>query len=138
MGFRFRKSVTLFPGVRLNLSKSGVSTSVGRPGATVNLGSGGVRGNVGLPGTGLSYNKRLTRGGGRGFWWLGLALFALFAVLSVGKLFGGSTRSHEARSSTFHPAAASSAHCACGTSTCTGPRGGHYCLMPEGAKRYIR
>jgi len=29
MGFRFRKSIKLLPGIRINLSKSGVSTSVG-------------------------------------------------------------------------------------------------------------
>jgi Protein of unknown function (DUF4236) len=38
MGFlRFRRSIKLFPGVKINLSKTGVSTSIGRPGATVNL-----------------------------------------------------------------------------------------------------
>jgi len=37
MGFRYRKSIKIIPGVRVNLSKSGVSTSIGRPGATVNV-----------------------------------------------------------------------------------------------------
>lgn len=55
MGFRFRKSIKLFPGVRLNLSKTGVSTSIGRPGAMINVRGRRVRGSVGLPGTGLSY-----------------------------------------------------------------------------------
>lgn len=59
MGFRFRRSLTLFPGVRLNLSRSGVSVSLGRPGASVSVGKRGVRGNVGIPGTGLSYSTRL-------------------------------------------------------------------------------
>lgn len=63
MGFRFRKSIKLLPGVRLNLSKSGVSTSIGRRGATVNLSERGVRGTVGLPGTGLSYSQDITSGG---------------------------------------------------------------------------
>ena len=57
MGFRFRRAVKLFPGVRLNLSKSGVSTSVGVRGAHVTLGHGQVRETVGLPGTGLSYTE---------------------------------------------------------------------------------
>lgn len=56
MGFRFRRSVRLAPGVRLNFSKSGVSTSVGGRGATVNLSKHGTRTTVGLPGTGLSYS----------------------------------------------------------------------------------
>lgn len=30
--FRFRRNFRLFPGVRVNLSKSGVSTSIGRRG----------------------------------------------------------------------------------------------------------
>lgn len=60
MGFRFRKSIRLFPGVRINLSKGGVSASVGRPGATINIGRKGVRGTVGLPGSGLSYSEMLT------------------------------------------------------------------------------
>lgn len=56
MGFRFQKRIKLLPGVRLNLSKSGVSTSIGGRGATVNLRKGRARATVGLPGTGLSYS----------------------------------------------------------------------------------
>lgn len=61
MGFRFRRTLRLFPGVRLNFSKSGVSTSIGRPGATLNLGPRGPKYTVGVPGTGLSYSQRLFR-----------------------------------------------------------------------------
>lgn len=43
MGFRFRKSVRLGRGLRINLSKSGASLSAGRSGATVNLSRRGVR-----------------------------------------------------------------------------------------------
>ena len=57
MGFRFRKSIKLAPGVRLNLTKKGISSlSVGKRGATVNVGKKGTRGTVGLPGSGLSYS----------------------------------------------------------------------------------
>lgn len=63
MSFRFRKSVKIAPGVRLNLSKSGVSTSLGTRGATVNIGKKGVRSTVGIPGTGLSHT--MTHGKGR-------------------------------------------------------------------------
>lgn len=59
MGLRFRKSIRLFPGIRLNLSKGGVSASVGRPGATVNVSKRGLRGTVGVPGSGLSYSEDL-------------------------------------------------------------------------------
>lgn len=62
MGFRFRKSVKLMPGVRLNIGKTGISASVGGKGATVNVGKRGVRGTVGIPGTGISYSEDLTPG----------------------------------------------------------------------------
>jgi len=61
MGFRFRRSFKIVPGVRLNVSKSGLSTSIGRPGATLNVGGKrGPRVTVGLPGTGLSYSEQLS------------------------------------------------------------------------------
>jgi len=60
MALRFRQSFKLFPGARVNLSKSGVSVSLGGPGATLNLSSRGVGMTVGVPGTGLSYSTRLS------------------------------------------------------------------------------
>ena len=59
MGFRFRKSFKLAPGVRFNISKSGFSTSLGKRGASLNLGTRGVRGSVGIPGTGVGYQTAL-------------------------------------------------------------------------------
>jgi uncharacterized protein DUF4236 len=59
MGFRFRKSVKLAPGLKLNFSKNGVSTSIGGHGLTTNISRRGVRETVGLRGTGLSYSTRL-------------------------------------------------------------------------------
>jgi hypothetical protein len=64
MGFRFRRSLKILPGVRLNFSNSGVSTTLGPRGATVSLGKRGPRANVGIPGTGISYSTAL--GGGEG------------------------------------------------------------------------
>ena len=60
MGFRFRRSVKLLPGVRLNFSARGVSTSLGGRGATVNISRRGTRATVGIPGTGLSYSAKLS------------------------------------------------------------------------------
>jgi hypothetical protein len=57
VGWRYRSSIRLLPGLRVNLSKSGASLSLGRRGATVNLGRRGIRGTVGLPGTGISYSE---------------------------------------------------------------------------------
>ena len=53
MGVRFRRRLTLFPGVTLNFSKSGISTTFGVPGASVNVGKDGVFFNAGIPGTGI-------------------------------------------------------------------------------------
>jgi hypothetical protein len=59
MGLRFQRRMTLFPGVALNFSKSGVSVTLGRPGACVNIGGEGATATVGLPGSGLSYRHKL-------------------------------------------------------------------------------
>ena len=57
---RFRRSIKLFPGVRFNFSKSGISTSLGVTGATINIKPGrSTRATVGIPGTGLSHTENL-------------------------------------------------------------------------------
>ena len=61
MPFRFRRSIRIAPGIRLNLSKSGVSTSVGERGAHITVGHGHTRTTVGVPGTGLSYTTTSRR-----------------------------------------------------------------------------
>lgn len=55
MGFRFRKSFRILPGVKFNLSKTGVSASFGPRGLTTNVGRRGVRTTFSWLGTGLSY-----------------------------------------------------------------------------------
>ena len=60
MGFRFRKSFKIMPGVRVNLSKSGISTSLGMRGARLNLGRKGMRATTGIPGTGISHEMSLS------------------------------------------------------------------------------
>lgn len=57
MGFRFYRRIPIFPGVTLNLGKSGISLSLGIRGARITLGKNGVRKTVGLPGTGMSYTS---------------------------------------------------------------------------------
>ena len=56
MGLRFRRSVKIIPGVRLNFSKSGTSLSLGGRGFTTNISKRGTKTTVGLPGTGISYS----------------------------------------------------------------------------------
>lgn len=61
MGLRFQKRIRILPGVYINLSKSGVSASVGGKGSTINVGSTGRRMvTFGIPGTGLSYRTSLS------------------------------------------------------------------------------
>ncbi len=64
MGFRFQQRVRLFPGARLNFSRSGVSLTLGPRGAGVTLGGpGGPHANLGLPGSGLSWRGKIGGGG---------------------------------------------------------------------------
>lgn len=57
MGLRFTRRVRLFPGVSVNLSKSGASMSFGVRGAHYTVGSRGRRVTVGIPGTGMYYTQ---------------------------------------------------------------------------------
>ncbi|WP_294078501.1 DUF4236 domain-containing protein, partial [Thiolapillus sp.] len=59
MVLRFRRSVKIAPGVKINFGKRGMSVSAGVRGATITAGKRGVYGNVGIPGTGLSYRTKL-------------------------------------------------------------------------------
>ena len=93
MGFRFRKRIKIAPGISLNLSRSGVSTSLGGNGLTVNVGRGKMRTTVGISGTGISYSTTSATDGDRpaegkparlGLWLL-LAVVVLLAFLLGGK-----------------------------------------------------
>lgn len=56
MGFRFRKSINLGGGARVNLSKSGVGYSFGTKGARITkTANGRTRTTVGIPNTGVSH-----------------------------------------------------------------------------------
>ena len=56
MTWNFRKKITIIPGVHLNISKSGVSTSIGIKGASITIGKNGTYLNNSIPGTGI-YNR---------------------------------------------------------------------------------
>lgn len=60
MGLRFRKSFKLAPGLRLNMSGSGFSWTLGPRGASINLGRRGIRRNLDLPG-GFSFQNQSNR-----------------------------------------------------------------------------
>ncbi len=59
MGVRFRKSIKLAPGIRMNLSGSGASWTLGSRGASVGIGKRGAFLNAGIPGTGLYSRQQL-------------------------------------------------------------------------------
>lgn len=59
MGFRFHRSAKIFPGIRLNFSKSGLGLSFGVKGYRVSIGPAGIRRTVSLPGTGISHIDQL-------------------------------------------------------------------------------
>ena len=59
MALRFRRSIKLAPGIRMNFSGRGASLTVGPRGASVNFGSRGAYLNSGIPGTGLYSRSRL-------------------------------------------------------------------------------
>ena len=51
MAWNYRKRVKIAPGVHLNFSKSGVSTSIGPKGAKVTFGKNGTYMSTSIPGT---------------------------------------------------------------------------------------
>ena len=63
MGWRFRKSFRLIPGVRLNISRSGPSITLGGSPVSLGLGPRGTHLNLGIPGSGIGYRHRLSSGG---------------------------------------------------------------------------
>jgi len=62
--FRFRRSIRLAPGIRLNIiisRRGGLSISIGRRGARVMLGHGYTRASVIAPDTGISHTATTHR-----------------------------------------------------------------------------
>jgi hypothetical protein len=108
MGWRFHRVLNIIPGVRLNVSKSGVSTSLGPRGADVNIGPHGATTNAGIPGTGLSYRQKLGVAHGSG---IGVGLFIAALAFAGWKYFGG--EAHAPSAPTLPPA----------TQTTTAPTG---------------
>ncbi len=64
MAFRFRKTVRLAPGLRINIAKKGASLSVGGKGLTYNIGGKGTRSTLGIPGSGASWSTYRRHSGG--------------------------------------------------------------------------
>lgn len=62
MAIRFRKSIKLAPGVRMNLSGGGLSWTLGPRGASIGIGKRGTYLNAGIPGTGAYTRQALSSG----------------------------------------------------------------------------
>lgn len=55
--FRFRRSIKIAPGIKINLNKKSTSLTIGRRGIHTTINGSGVRNTIGLPGSGLSYTS---------------------------------------------------------------------------------
>lgn len=62
MAWSFRRRIKIIPGVHLNFSRSGISTSIGFQGASLTLGKSGTFLNTSIPGLGI-YNRQKILGG---------------------------------------------------------------------------
>lgn len=74
MAFRFRRSMKLAPGVRVNLNKGGPGVRVGTKGAGVTVGTKGTQASAGIPGTGLSYSGKVSKAKAPGWGLIGKVL----------------------------------------------------------------
>lgn len=59
MAWSYRRRIKIIPGVHLNFSKSGISTSIGVKGASVTLGKNGSYLNTSIPGLGIYSRQKL-------------------------------------------------------------------------------
>src|ERR1700756_4237863 len=87
MGFRFRKSIKILPGIRLNVGRKGInSVSVGGRGATANIGKHGTHTTYSIPGTGISYRTGSYKSGSgsTGVGCCGLCFFGFIALAFFG------------------------------------------------------
>ena len=64
MGFRFRKSIKLLPGPKINLSKSGISFTLGKKGCKTNIKPGkSPKTTFTIPKTGIPMKRNGVKGG---------------------------------------------------------------------------
>ncbi len=59
MAWNYRRRIKIIPGVHLNFSKNGISTSIGIKGANVTVGKNGIYLNSGIPALGIYSRKKL-------------------------------------------------------------------------------
>jgi Protein of unknown function (DUF4236) len=59
VSWQFRKSFTVIPGVKLNLTSRGLSTTIGAAPFSLNIGPNGAYRNISIPGTGIRNRERI-------------------------------------------------------------------------------
>ena len=109
--FRLFRRIKIAPGVTINVSKSGLSTSFGPKGAKITVGKRGIRRTVGIPGTGMYYTSLSSPGqksatpviapaapssvGAPTTWgirsWVGVLVVVVILAAVVGSCLGGSS-----------------------------------------------
>lgn len=92
MPFRFRKIIPLGKGFHINLSKGGISSSMGGKGYHLNLGKRGIKSTISAPGTGLSYSTNLSGKSKdnaltQGITWIIIAGVILFLCIACACIF---------------------------------------------------
>ena len=106
--FRLFRRIKIAPGVTVNVSKSGLSTSFGPRGAKVTVGKRGIRKTVGIPGTGMYYTSlsspkeaspesatpavapaASTSSGWKPRTWVGILIAVVILAAAIGSSMGG-------------------------------------------------
>ena len=83
MAWNFRKRIKIAPGVHLNFSKRGVSTSIGPKGAKLTFGKNGTYLNKGIPGTGLYSREKISSGNKSSNSGCAIVLLVIFLLMGV-------------------------------------------------------
>lgn len=83
MAWNYRKRIKIAPGIHLNLSKGGVSTSIGPKGAKVTFGKNGTYLNQGIPGTGLYSREKLSSGNKSSNSGCAMVLLVIFLLMGI-------------------------------------------------------
>lgn len=107
MAWKYRKRIKIAPGVTINVSQNGISTTIGPKGASVSIGKNGTYLNTGIPGSGIYDRQKIgggtsrhssamstqsTSGGSNTstrfdnsgcFWFIGIAIVTMFLIYGV-------------------------------------------------------
>lgn len=83
MAWNIRKKIKIAPGIHLNLSKGGISTSIGPKGAKVTFGKNGTYLNKGIPGTGLYSREKISSGKTSPNSGCAILLLAMFLIIGI-------------------------------------------------------